>query len=182
MKVVGTGAWTLTVNLTPTNPPSSKASTVTVPEASGLSVSVLALQFLGAGHEAQVKKSLAFIGDKRYRAYKKVVADHTQWETDAGQCLYGWYYDTQAIFNDQMASRERKARWKRWRAVFEPALKNAQHRDGYWQTNGHHGIGAHHTAGRVLSTALCILQLEVYYRYLPSLCRKKDMAELVQID
>ena len=88
----------------------------------------------------------------------------------SGACLYGWYYDTQAMFNTQ---NKHKARWKRWRKAFETVLIRAQHPEGFWQTNGHHKIGTHDTPGRILSTCLAALQLEVYYRYLPSVDMKK---------
>jgi len=45
-------------------------------------------------------------------------------------------------------------------------LIKSQHNEGYWETTGH-GTGAN-TSGRVLSTCWAALQLEVYYRYLPS--------------
>ena len=59
-----------------------------------------------------------------------------------------------------------KQEWKLWRAVFENTLIRAQNPEGYWETKGH--IGGSDIAGRVLATCFCCLQLEVFYRFLPS--------------
>lgn len=96
------------------------------------------------------------------------MADPSKWKSIGSHNLYGWYYDTQAMFNSANVD---KARWKRWRKAFETVLIRAQDEEGYWETTGH-GTGAT-TPGRVLSTCWAALQLEVYYRYLPSYDMKK---------
>ena len=55
--------------------------------------------------------------------------------------------------------------------AFEKVLIRAQNPEGYWQVTGH--IGGANTDGRVLSTCLSALQLEVYYRYLPTFDKTK---------
>ena len=133
-------------------------------------VGSLCMQLLGSGKDTRVKQSAEYIGNARLKKYQEVANNPSKWNDIAGHCLYGWYYETQVIFNTQKNNR---ARWKAWRDAFETALTKTQHPEGYWETNGMHQIGTRNTAGRVLSTCLCALQLEVYYRYLPSFDIKK---------
>jgi hypothetical protein len=75
--------------------------------------------------------------------------------------LYYWYYGTLALYHLQ------DDRWARWNAALKRRLLRSQQSggtlDGSWDPNtvwGGYG-------GRVYSTALAALCLEVYYRYLP---------------
>lgn len=74
---------------------------------------------------------------------------------------YYWYYATLAMYQLQ------GAHWQQWNAALQEALVNAQVQEGAlagsWEPDpiwGSYG-------GRVYSTALAALCLEVYYRYLP---------------
>ncbi len=75
--------------------------------------------------------------------------------------LYYWYYATLSLFQLQ------GTHWQTWNQALQEALVSTQHREGEltgsWDpqdTWGGYG-------GRVYSTALGALCLEVYYRYLP---------------
>lgn len=75
--------------------------------------------------------------------------------------LYRWYYSTLALYH--VGGDE----WDRWNVRVRRALIDLQRRggplDGSWDPDavwGGHG-------GRVYSTALSVMTLEVYYRYLP---------------
>lgn len=75
--------------------------------------------------------------------------------------FYYWYYATLALFPQQGPA------WQRWNSALQGELLPRQRRDGWaagsWDPNdlwGGYG-------GRVYSTALATLCLEVYYRYLP---------------
>ena len=75
--------------------------------------------------------------------------------------LYYWYYATLAMFQRQGGD------WERWNAALQQELLNSQRFDGdavgSWDPNcvwGGYG-------GRIYSTAMATLSLEVYYRYLP---------------
>lgn len=75
--------------------------------------------------------------------------------------FYYWYYGTLALFPQQGAA------WQRWNTALQRELLSRQRVDaaaaGSWDPNdlwGGYG-------GRVYSTALAALCLEVYYRYLP---------------
>jgi hypothetical protein len=75
--------------------------------------------------------------------------------------LYFWYYATLGL------SQLDDARWRQWDDALRTRLLNSQRTDGYargsWDPNtlwdGH--------GGRVYSTALSTMCLEVYYRYVP---------------
>ncbi|RMD80940.1 MAG: hypothetical protein D6820_05940, partial [Lentisphaerae bacterium] len=84
----------------------------------------------------------------------------------------------QAVFNAQ-AHGLFKGTWKEWNETFQKVLIRAQNPEGYWETNGHLHIGTPDTPGRILATCLAALQLEVYYRYLPTFdIHKMDAAKL----
>ena len=76
--------------------------------------------------------------------------------------MYYWYYATLAMY--QQGGRA----WSRWNAAIRDMVVRAQcrtgHRRGSWDPDG---FWARQYAGRVYSTALMTLTLEIYYRYLP---------------
>jgi hypothetical protein len=78
--------------------------------------------------------------------------------------LYMWYYATQACFQHRSSS------WAKWNREFQPELLKNQASDGSWNpTSGDlHSGGATTIDGQVYRTSVCILMLEVYYRYLAS--------------
>lgn len=88
---------------------------------------------------------------------------------DSGRAnLYYWYYASLALF--QLQGEE----WEQWNDALQPALLDRQRNDGTlsgsWDPDsvwGPHG-------GRVYSTAMACLCLEVYYRYLPLYMTEPD--------
>jgi hypothetical protein len=76
--------------------------------------------------------------------------------------MYYWYYATLAMY--QMGGSE----WEKWNDAIRDMLVSAQcakgHREGSWDPDCY---WARSYAGRIYSTALMTLTLEVYYRYLP---------------
>lgn len=81
---------------------------------------------------------------------------------------YLLYYDTMAMFQATSDLAEGDVRWKAWRKPVETMLTTSQRRDdgcfdGSWDYQGTQFHG--HDTGRLLSTALCCLSLEVYERY-----------------
>jgi hypothetical protein len=144
----------------------------------GLSpVGTLCMQLHGAGNADEVIGSL--------KSYDQVA----KWQTydidnpaPGKDGLYYWYYLTQVKFH---AGGET---WNKWNKLFSPELVNKQtviakeqsgytdHKGeprsiGYWGQYGGHGSNE----GDIFSTCLATLQLEVYYRYLPTF--KLDGAE-----
>jgi hypothetical protein len=75
--------------------------------------------------------------------------------------VYYWYYGTLAVFQRQGDD------WQKWNGAMQDALLNSQRYDsrfaGSWDPDAKWGA----YGGRVYSTALGALCLEVYYRYLP---------------
>ncbi len=81
--------------------------------------------------------------------------------------LYYWYYATLALHYRQASSAEAEAAWQAWNSSLASALVNGQvaagPEAGSWPPNcvwGGYG-------GRVYSTAVAAMCLEVYYRYAP---------------
>ncbi len=79
--------------------------------------------------------------------------------------LYAWYYHTQAclMFGGEA--------WTKWNGWFQDEICDAQNRDGSWPATGGRGIGPERSesmTGAVYRTSLCILMLEVFYRYMPT--------------
>ena len=88
--------------------------------------------------------------------------------------LYFWYYGTLAMFLRGGAD------WRRWNEAMKRTLLEGQRRDGSWDPIS---VYAREYAGddageRTYSTALCVLTLEVYYRYFtPQLARHRRTEE-----
>jgi len=74
---------------------------------------------------------------------------------------YYWYYATLAL------SQMRGEAWEKWNNQIQEFLRRTQQRggeeDGCWDTNSKYGS----RGGKVYTTAINALTLEVYYRYLP---------------
>ena len=139
----------------------------TGPAMSGLTgAGVLCMQLLGKSNSKEVQKGLNFLDEATFN-----------WDVGAaGNTFnknYYWYYITQAKFH---AGGER---WTKWDKIFAPTLVKHQTiiKDGIMGPDGKpRDIGfwemaqeiSGHTDGDVMNTCLCTLQLEVYYRYLPT--------------
>lgn len=77
--------------------------------------------------------------------------------------LYYWYYATLALHRAQRVTPEAGDAWRRWNDALTRTLLATQNKDGSWpETCIWSGYG-----GRVFTTALGALCLEVYYRYVP---------------
>jgi hypothetical protein len=79
--------------------------------------------------------------------------------------LYAWYYHTQACL---MFGGSAWTKWNRW---FQDEICDVQNPDGSWPVPGGkaHGPQTGTTkTGAVYRTTLCILMLEVFYRYMPT--------------
>jgi hypothetical protein len=84
--------------------------------------------------------------------------------TSANRNLYYWYYATLALHQNQQATPEDTTSWDSWNHALTTALIATQGSDGSWEADtvwGGYG-------GKVYTTALSALCLEVYYRYSPS--------------
>jgi hypothetical protein len=122
---------------------------------------VLGLQTLGKSQKKTViGKAMKFL-----RAFH--TAEPLDWNRNCN--LYAWYYYTQAYF--QAGGDD----WKFYNEMLLPNLLENQNPDGSWKperSNSGGAVGNSHNG--VYKTALCTLQLEVYYRYLKVADRDDD--------
>ena len=117
---------------------------------------VLGLQTLGKGKTKVIDGGIKFL-----RTF--ITAEPLDWNKNAN--LYAWYYYTQAFF--QKGGDD----WRFYNEQLLPQLLNNQANDGSWkQERG----GPGNQEGGVYKTALCTLQLEVYYRYLKVADREEE--------
>lgn len=143
----------------------------TGPGQSGLTgVGVLCMQLLGAANDPDCVRGLAHLTDATFN-----------WEGGGKYNQnYYWYYITQAKFHAG------KDTWEAWNKVFSKTLVSHQTiiKNGIEDAHGKLvDIGfwdmdakiSGHTDGPVMNTALCCLQLEVYYRYLPTYKPPEDV-------
>lgn len=70
---------------------------------------------------------------------------------------YYWYYGTLALYHLQDHN------WQRWNSAVKRTLLRRQSNDGSWDANSVWGP----SGGKVYTTSLAALTLEVYYRYRP---------------
>ncbi|MFC1805424.1 prenyltransferase/squalene oxidase repeat-containing protein [Planctomycetota bacterium] len=108
--------------------------------------------FAGAEHDDEhVQKAIGICVAKPPLTPKQ---DGDKWRPGAD--IYFWYHGSLAL--SRIGGRE----WKAWNAHMKRLLLGLQEKDGSWETNGdrwrEHG-------GKVYFTSLCLLALEVYYRY-----------------
>lgn len=141
----------------------------TSPGQGGLTgVGVLCMQFLGAANKGECRRGLD---------YMEQVATFNWREPWGKSPVYYWYYATQAKFHAGGNI------WQQWNNVFSRELVMSQTvmrgagedgKDlGFWDSPGE----KEHSDGRVQDTCLCALQLQVYYRYLPTFKTPKVIEE-----
>jgi hypothetical protein len=134
------------------------------PGNSGLTgTGVLCLQLLGSSNSQEVKNGLKTLNEATYNWNGNGIFNKN----------YYWYYITQAKFHEGGVS------WDSWNKLFNATLtknqtiiresiknENGKLVDiGYWEMSKEL---SGHTDGDVMNTCLSALQLEVYYRILPS--------------
>ena len=121
----------------------------------------LGLQTMAKNKTKAVDKGIKFLRDY-------IAAEPLDWNKNCN--LYCWYYYTQTFF--QKGGDD----WKFYNEQLLPQILNNQAPDGSWKperANWDAG-SAGNKEGGVYKTALCTLQLEVYYRYLKVADRDED--------
>jgi hypothetical protein len=122
-------------------------------------VGVLCTYFWKQERDKIVKEGLEFMlsqSDKEFPVkYKHDKAD-----------LYAWYYNTQACLMYGGSA------WTKWNRLFQDEIVEAQSQDGSWPPVAGQSPGGElqrkpDGAGPYYRTTLCILMLEVFYRYMP---------------
>lgn len=115
---------------------------------------ILCLQQWGKGSRSAASKGLRFLLKNTTFSYKK-----------SGD-LYRHYYDAQAMLN------EGGKHWDTYNQVVMPKILEAQSPNGSWPKPGGTfqtpSFSTKKSIAPVYRTTLCVLMLEVYYRFLPS--------------
>ena len=116
-------------------------------------VGVLCTYFWKESKDRTVKEGIDFLLGKAEVKYKGDKAD-----------LYAWYYNTQACLMFGGSA------WQKWNRMFQDEIADNQSPDGSWPpTQG--GVGNLQKqpggGGPYYRTTLCVLMLEVFYRYMP---------------
>ena len=128
--------------------------------------SLFALSLLGEDvASARYGRARAFVLDRAPQDYGYTTDDDFVHEARGN--LYFWYYATLALF------RVGGEPWREWNEAMKASLLPSQGPDGSWQPIS---IYAREYAGdsdgdRSYSTAMCVLSLEVYYRYFTPLLK-----------
>lgn len=96
----------------------------------------------------------------------KYIQKNSKFDFNTADCdLYGHYYESQAMMNRGADL------WKSYNNMFRDQLLNNQEADGSWKTPGGgqkpNAVGANFVGNAHYRTCLCVLMLEVYYRFLP---------------
>ena len=121
---------------------------------------VLCTYFWKQEKDKSVKDGIEFIMDQTKSTYP------VDYKSDKAN-LYAWYYNTQACLMVGGAA------WTAWNRMFQDQLVKNQSPDGSWPPLAGKSAGGElqldpEGDGRFYRTNLCILMLEVYYRYMPT--------------
>jgi hypothetical protein len=116
-------------------------------------IGVLSQQFMGHGDDKRIKRALDYLKEQK-----------ADWEkTKSAYVLYGWYYETQAMFQGGGSY------WEYWNNLIRDTMVKSQSDDGHWALppQSEWELKSVGNDSPVYSTSLGCLILEVYYRYLP---------------
>ncbi|MBL8896314.1 MAG: PD40 domain-containing protein [Planctomycetes bacterium] len=129
--------------------------------------SLFALRLLGTSVDHRLYEGAwAYTLERRPKAYKR--PRENDFVQDAAGNLYFWYYGTLAFF--QRGGEQ----WNAWNSALKSVLLPAQSKDGSWRPIEPYAETAGDTEeDRIYTTAMCVLMLEVYYRYFTPLLSKR---------
>ena len=101
------------------------------------------------------------------RSGAKYIEKKSKFDFNGADCdLYGHYYESQAMIN------RGAQQWANYNKMFRDQILNNQNPDGSWKAPGGgkeiHATAAAFTSNVHYRNCLCILMLEVYYRFLPA--------------
>ena len=129
----------------------------------------LLIRWVAKPNKGEAKRGLDYLAKNATFDWRK------RWA--GGSPIYYWYYITQAKFHAGGSM------WGQWNNQFSRELVRSQTvmkgaatdgKDmGFWDSPSE----SEHSDGRVQDTCLCALQLQVYYRYLPTFRAPKVIEE-----
>ncbi|OGV50631.1 MAG: hypothetical protein A2017_06925 [Lentisphaerae bacterium GWF2_44_16] len=151
------------------------------------SVGILCLGLFGEGESREAQGAFKWLRKNNSEglancSWKYNKAVHDKYQKAFTYALYTWYYQTQVLFQ---ATKGRGGVWKRWNDSFSKALISEQEKDGSWLSPAEK-YGSHLDPSKtvaewskipafketkdlkIYATTICVLTLEVYYRYLPT--------------
>ncbi len=115
--------------------------------------------------ERTLRGALQYIVQRRPRVYERPTND--DFVHRAAGNVYFWYYGSLACL---LAGGDA---WERWNAALKVILPEAQRDDGSWQPIDPYAEMAQDTdRDAAYTTAMCVLSLEVYYRYFTPLLQR----------
>jgi hypothetical protein len=109
--------------------------------------------------DARYRPALCYIEERTPRGYR--FRSERSFVERADANLYFWYYGTLAMF------RRGGNDWRRWNEALKETLLPAQAADGSWEPISIYATqyARDDDADKSYTTAMCVLTLEVYYRY-----------------
>lgn len=119
---------------------------------------VLCTYFWKGDKDKSVRDGIKFIIDETEKS------NPVQYKSEKAN-LYAWYYHTQACLMFGGSA------WTKWNKWFQDEITTNQSPDGSWPAIVAKAAGPQADekgAGPVYRTTLCVLMLEVYYRYMPT--------------
>lgn len=128
--------------------------------------SMFALSLLGEDlNHAQFGPARTYVLERSPRRYFPSHNDMFVERADGN--LYFWYYSTLALF------RAGGSAWEEWNQSMKSTLLQAQDHDGSWPAASPYSrdFAGDTDRDRCYSTAMCVLTLEVYYRYFTPLLK-----------
>lgn len=125
------------------------------------------LSFLGEEITSnEYRRPREYVLDRRPVEYRK--RSEREFVLNARGNLYFWYYGSLAMF--RVGGRS----WEQWNEAMKETLLPSQARDGSWRPISYYADRAQDTnRDRCYTTAMCVLSLEVYYRYFTPLLKVK---------
>ncbi|MEM7308201.1 MAG: hypothetical protein AAF682_16090 [Planctomycetota bacterium] len=128
---------------------------------------IFALSLLGVEADSeQLADAVRFVLERAPDSYRYTSDDDFVFRAQGN--LYFWYYGTLAMF------RTGGSAWDRWNAQMKETLLEGQERDGSWEAISIYSeYAGDDDEDRAYSTAMCVLTLEIYYRYFTPLLEVK---------
>ncbi len=108
--------------------------------------------------EAHYTRARAYLAQRAPRGFRFTTEDEFVYQATGN--LYFWYYGTLASF--RIGGRD----WERWNERMKPTLLDSQEADGSWRPISLYArYAGDDEDDRSYTTAMCVLSLEIYYRY-----------------
>lgn len=150
------------------------------------SVGLLCMGLFGAGNSPEAKAAKKWFTEINKKGnencyWRYTPEYHEKYPNAFRWALYTWYYQTQTLFQ---ISKGKGRLWNSWNSSFSRAFVREQNDEGYWSSPAEkYGQSLDKKINaewshiqdfknpldlHIYATTICVLSLEVYYRYLPT--------------